>query len=330
MKRLRAGMLGCGSIAHKHAQAIAALPEQVELVALCDHTPAKASTLAEQYSGGRAAIFDDYYALIEQGDLDLLVISLPPFRHADEIELAAARGIHVLVEKPIALTSEHAWRMVDAAERAGIKTEVGFMYRFGRAVEELRAKVPPDSVGLFSARYFCNSLHTYWWRSREKSGGQLVEQAIHLVDLMRYTVGEPVSVYSRQSNFFHRDVPDYTIEDVSATVFGFANGALGVLYATNGAVPGKWIKEWRVVSSGLVAEFTDWNHAVFMYTGAPEPRAENIAADQNVFVLQMQDLVDAIRTGRETRTPLREGAKSLDLALAAVRSAGTHTEISLE
>jgi predicted dehydrogenase len=312
MKPLRAGLLGCGGIAPRHAQAIGQLKDQVELVALCSRTEAKARAFAEQYTAGRAAVYSDYRTLLDRARLDLLVVCLPPFAHADEVELAAERGIHLLVEKPIALTSEKAWPMVQAAERFGIKTQVGFMYRFGAAVQRLKTSVEPQAIGLFSARYFCNSLHAPWWRAREKSGGQVLEQIIHLFDLMRYWLGEPVTVYSRQSNFFHRDVPDYTVEDVSATVFNFANGALGVIGATNGAIPNRWIKEWRVVTPNLVA------------------RVESIASDQDVFLLQIQDLLDAIRTGGETRTPLRQGAQSLELALAAVRSAEKQTEVKLD
>jgi predicted dehydrogenase len=329
MSLFRAGILGCGGIAHKHAQALAELNEEVELVALCGRNESRVRAFAAQEKIAHAAIFTDFRDMFDRADLDLVVVCLPPFAHSDEVERAAARGVHILMEKPIALTSEHAWRMVEAAERASIKTQVGFMYRFGAAVDALRARISPSAVGLFSARYFCNSLHAPWWRTREKSGGQLVEQLIHLVDLQRYLVGEPVTVYSRQSNFFHRDVSDYSIEDVSATVFGFSTGALGVIYATNGAIPNQWIKEWRVVTPVLVAEFTDWNHATFTSTDAPSRAPEVIASDQNVFLLQLQDLVNAIRTGGDTRTPLREGAKSLDLVLAAMRSAEGHKEISL-
>lgn len=329
MKPLRAGLLGCGGIAPRHAQAMAQLKDQVELVALCSRTEARARAFAEQYTAGRAAVYRDYRTLLDRARLDLLVVCLPPFAHADEVELAAERGIHLLVEKPIALTSKKAWSMVQVAERFGIKTQVGFMYRFGAAVERLKTHVEPQAIGLFSAHYFCNSLHAPWWRAREKSGGQVLEQIIHLFDLMRYWLGEPVTVYSRQSNFFHRDVPDYTVEDVSATVFNFANGALGVIGATNGAIPNRWIKEWRVVTPNLVAEFTDWNHATFTHTDATA-RVESIASDQDVFLLQIQDLLDAIRTGGETRTPLRQGAQSLELALAAVRSAEIQTEVKLD
>jgi len=333
MSMLRAGILGCGGIAHKHAQAMVGLGDQVELVAFCDRDESRARAFSDQYAAGRASVFIDHRAMFDQAGLNLLVVCLPPFAHADEVELAAERGVHVLMEKPIALTSEHAWRMVESAERAGIKTQVGFMYRFGKAVSQMKQLLDAGTIGpagLFSARYFCNALHAPWWRAKEKSGGQLVEQIIHLFDVMRYLLGEPVSVFSRQANFFHRDLDGYTAEDVSATVFSFANGALGVIYATNGAFPNRWIKEWRVVAQKLVAEFTDWNHATFTPTDAPDLAPEMIASEQDVFVLQLRDLVNAIRTNGATRTPLREGAKSLDLVLGAVRSAEMRMEIKLD
>ncbi len=332
MNRLKMGMLGCGGIAQRHAQTALKMPDELELVAVADCSEPKARAFSERYTGGRARVFADHRALLDQTDLDLLAVCLPPFAHTDEVPLAAERGIHLLVEKPIALKSEDGWRMVEAVERARVKTQVGFMYRFGVAMQEFKARFDLGAVGaagLFSARYFCNSAHADWKRTREQSGGQLVEQIIHLFDTMRYLLGEPVSVFSRQANFFHREIEGYTAEDVSATVFGFPNGGLGVIYATNGAFPNRWIKEWRIVAQNLVAEFTDWNHATFTPTDAPERPAITIASVEDVFVLQLRDLVNAIRTNGETRTPLREGAKSLDLVLAAARSAEIRTELAL-
>jgi predicted dehydrogenase len=270
--------------------------------------------------------------MFKKASLDLVVTCLPPFAHTDEIELAAQHGVHVLMEKPVALSSEHAWRMVEAAENARIKTQVGFVFRFGAAIEQLKELIrsgETGSVGLMSARYFCNSLHAPWWRDRDKSGGQLVEQVIHMVDLMRFLMGTPASVYSRQENLFHREVPDYTIEDVSATVFGFQGGAIGVIYATNAAIPGKWINDYRLVSQKLTAEFTDANNALFHFTAETPVRTETVSSEKNVYLAELQDLLTAIRTDGPTRTPLREGAESLDLALAATRSAETHREVSL-
>ncbi len=110
----------------------------------------------------------------------------------------------------------------------------------------------------------------------------------------------------------------------------FASGALAVIYATNGAIPSKWLKEWRIVTARAVAEFADWNHATITPTDAAGLPPERIASDEDVFILQLQDLLSAIRTGRPTRTPMREGARTLDLVLAAARSAETHAEVCLD
>jgi len=332
MKPLRTAILGCGGFANVHAKNLIALPDQIEFAAFCDHHEENAREFSATYNHGKGAIFTEFQEMFEKAELDLVVINLPPFAHTDEVELAARHGVHILMEKPIALSSEHAWRMVEAAEQAGIKTQVGFMFRFGEAIERLKELISSGEVGpvgLMSARYFCNSLHAPWWRDRSKSGGQLVEQVIHMVDLMRYLMGEAVSVYSRQENIFHRDVPDYTVEDVSATVFGFPGGAMGVIYATNGAIPGKWINDYRLVTQKLTAEFNNANNAVFHFTAESPVRTQTISSEKNVHLAELQDLLAAIRTDGETRTPLREGAKSLDIALAATRSAETHQEIAL-
>lgn len=332
MTRLRVGILGCGSFAHRHAQIIAALPDEAELVAFCDRNDWKARAYAEEYTAGRAPVFTDHVTLLDQAALDVLIVALPPYGHTDEVEQAAARGVHLLMEKPIALASEQGWRMVEAAEQAGIRTQVGFMFRFGAAVEHMKALLESGAAGrpgLMSARYFCNALHADWWRTREKSGGQLVEQAIHMFDLLRYLFGDATSVYSRQENLFHGDVPGYTAEDTSATIVSFRNGALGVVYATNGAIPGKWINDYRVVAQNVTAEFASANQATFTFTAGPERAPLVVASDRDFRRALIEDLFAAIRTGGETRTPLREGAKTLDLVLAAVRADERRAEVSL-
>ena len=332
MNPLRTANLGCGGFAHVHARNLAALPADIDLVAFCSRTADKAAAFSDQYTGGRGQVFSDTRAMFDQANLDLVVICLPPYAHADEVELAAAHGVHILMEKPIALTSAHAWQMVQAAQKAGIKTQVGFMFRFGQAVAQLKTMIDSGQTGpagLMSARYFCNSLHAPWWRNRSQSGGQLVEQVIHMVDLMRYLLGEPAAVFSRQTNRFHTHLPDYTVEDVSATIIDFKSGALGVIYATNGAIPNKWINDYRLVAQNLTAEFENANRAVFNFTGHPARPPEQIAGTVNTHMAELLDLLQAIRTGGPTRTPLRDGALSLDLALAATRSADTGAVVAV-
>ena len=332
MTRLRTAILGCGGFARRHTQHFVEMSDQVEMVAFCDRNFERAEGYAAEFTDGCATVFTDHHDLFERADLDFVTVCLPPYGHSDEVDCAAAAGVHIFMEKPIALTSEQAWQMVEVAEAAGIVTQVGFMFRFGTAIQRLKALIESGEAGpagLMSARYFCNSLHGRWWRQREKSGGQLVEQIIHMVDLMRFLMGEAETVYSLQRNLFHQDVPDYTVEDTSGTVFGFENGGIGVIYASNNAVPGQWINDYRVVTEKMMAEFSDANNASFTYTTEDPPRVEAIYSDENIYRLEMLDLFDAIKRGRAAKTPLREGAKSLDLALAAVRSAEDGNVVSV-
>ena len=329
MSRLKIAIIGCGGINTRHADYLITLPDQVELLGFVDTNLEKAVQMAEKYGSRNALVFNDHTEMFEKVRPDVIVIGIPPFAHTDQVKIAAQRGVHIFIEKPIAMTPQKAWEMVDQVESAGVTTQVGFMYRFGAAVErlkELRDSGAAGSFGLASARYFCNSLHAPWWRHRDQSGGQVFEQAIHMVDLMRYLLGEPSSVYCLQNNFFHKDIADYTVEDVSGTVFGFKSGAVGVLNATNGAIPGRWEYDMRVVSKNVTAQLDSANQATLTYTNEPELRVEPITSDQDVYRLEMDEFLMALQTGAKTRTPMREGARTLEMGAAAARSALSHSE----
>jgi predicted dehydrogenase len=105
---------------------------------------------SRQYRTGHAATFAVHRAMFDRARLDLAIVCLPPFAHSDEVECVAERGVHVLMEKPVALTSEHAWRMVESAERAGLKTQVGFMYYFGQAVSHMKQLLDAGMVAIAS------------------------------------------------------------------------------------------------------------------------------------------------------------------------------------
>jgi predicted dehydrogenase len=335
MARLRTAILGCGKFARRHAGLLAGL-DDVELVGFCDGSLPKAVEYNETFAGGRAKLYTDYTAMFDDLPLDLVYICLPPYAHDREVELACRHGVHFLIEKPIALDLALAKRMAAAVRASGVKSQVGFMYRHGAAALRLRQALqaaPPAHGAFMTLDYACNSLHSPWWRDRARSGGQVVEQAIHLLDLARFFLGEPVEVFSAQANLFHRDVPDYTVEDASATVMRFESDSLAVLTANNGAIPGKWEASWRVVAPRLTADFTSANHAVFHDTRAarPEgaPAAETVAGDTDLYLAETLDLLAAIREDRPAAVPIEEGVRTLALALAAQRSADEHSPIAL-
>ena len=327
MKRLRVGLLGCGGIGARHAAAVGALKDEMQLVACCGRGEAKVREFAARF--GAEPVTDLRRMLDLQ--IDLLIVALPPFAHTGQVEQAVAAGTHVLVEKPIALDIARAQSMVDAAARSGLVAACGFMYRFGAAVKRWDAAAKAGEtgrVGLFTGQFHCNALHADWWRERAKSGGQMVEQLIHIVDLARHQLGEPQTVYARTANFFHRDVARYDSDDVSAIVLGYADGRVGVLNATNGAVPGQWTKLWQIVAERMTGRFTGWNTATLTHTSGA-PRTEEIDAQTDVFVAQLSDLAAAIREKRAPTVPLSDGASTLRIVLAAQQSAAEGREISL-
>jgi len=328
MSRLRVGLLGCGSIAKRHASAIAALSSEMQLVACCGRDEQKVAGFANELG---VTPWIDLRRMLDASSLDLLIVALPPYAHAGQVEMAAAAGIHVLVEKPIALDLQRANAMVDATRNAGIVAACGFVYRFGDAVlrwDEARAAGETGRVGLFVGQFHCNSLHAQWWRNRAKSGGQMVEQLIHIVDLARHQLGEPQCVYARAGNFFHRESAGYDSDNVSAIVLGYDDGRIAVLNATNGAVPGRWDKLWQIVAERMTGRFTGWNAAELTHTGEM-PRSERIDTQTDVFVAQLANVAAAIRDKRAPRVPLTEGAATLRIVLAARQAANTGREIRL-
>jgi predicted dehydrogenase len=321
MSRLRVGILGNGGIAGRHAGAVARLADEMELVAVCGRDPARVRAFTDTHGGRPFTRIDEML----DHRIDVMIDTAPPFSRAGESIAAARAGVHLLVEKPIALTATDADALVAAA--ASVTAAVGFMYRHGGAVARWRA-ADTGPVGLMAGAYHCNALHAPWWRVEAESGGQVLEQLIHVIDLVRLFMGEPDSVYARRANLFHRATPGYDVEDVSAIVFGFDDGRIATLHASNIAVPGRWEKSWSLFAERATAHFTDWNTARFTRT-APEV-AEQAWADQvDPFVAQLADLAAAIRDRRPPHVPLGEGAASLRLALGAVRAAAAGRELRL-
>lgn len=321
MQPLHTAIIGCGHFAHRHAERLASL-EDVQLVGFCDRALENAVAYNQKYADGQAQVYADYEKMYEELDLDLVYICLAPFAHGNEVELACERGVHFLIEKPIALTMEKARAMAEAVKKSGVKSQVGFMYRYGEAVQQLKAYMgETDGKGFINARFFCNALHSWWWRDKSKSGGQLVEQIIHLLDLARFFLGEPVRVYSMQENLFHQNVEDYTVEDASGTVVRFESGGMAVFVASNGAIPKRWDYDLRVILPDLTADFEDANHAVFHHTDQEWPSTTTITSEKDVYLAETLDLLAAIREDRPTAVPIEEGVNSLRFGLAAAQSA---------
>ncbi len=322
MNQLRVGIIGCGGIAVRHAESVAALPQAMQLKACCGRDLSKTQAFAAKYGG---AAFDDLDAMIDAG-IDLVIVTIPPFARTGEVERLAVRGVHLLVEKPIALDQAAADAMVAAVEASAVTAAIGFMYRHGEAVKAWQAG-HTGRIGMMTGAFQCNALHAPWWRIEAQSGGQILEQLLHLIDLVRHFMGEPDTVYARRARLFHAE-PGYDVEDVSSMIFGWDDGRIATLNANNIAVSGIWHKEWSLFAEKLTGRFTGWNDAEFR---ASDGNAVDsiIAGEVSPFVAQLADLAGAIRDGRPPLVSMREGATTLRLALAAREAADERREFRL-
>lgn len=328
-KKLRMGILGCGGIANAHAGAILKIPDY-ELAAFCDVDAGRAQHFQKEYGKGSGEVFTDFHKMFEKADLNVVSICLPPFAHEDEVEAAAKLGCHIMIEKPIALSVKKAQAMVDAITKAKVHSQVGFLMRFLDVVERIK-DLSAGGRGpcvQYVGRYLCNSLHSPWWREKDKSGGQMIEQIIHQFDLCRYIMGKPKQVFAYTANLGHTDVERYTVEDVSGTCIKFESGALGIITGTNCGIPGKWQAPSTICARTFVAAWGE-GPAQITHTDRDPVLVETLESSKNTMLAEHLDLLRAIKEGGPTRTPIAEGLETLRLVLGAYESSETGKPVNL-
>jgi len=129
--------------------------------------------------------------------------------------------------------------MVEAIEKAGVVSQVGFHMRFRASVSKLKQILDEGSAGrttMFTGRFWCNMLGKDWWQRKDGSGGQIYEQLIHIYDLALHLLGQPDSVCGFMDNLTHTHVEGYTIEDTSIGTIRFADGSLATITGSNSAL----------------------------------------------------------------------------------------------
>ncbi len=332
MTSLRVGLLGAGYMGQVHGRALQRM-RGVEVCGVCDADQARGAALAAALGVPAHSVHTRFERMLDACAPDAVYICTPPFAHERPFLSAAARAVHVFIEKPIALTVAQGIRMARAAQAAGIITHVGYHMRYGAAVQRLKTLIARGHAGrptLFDARYECNALHGPWWRDKRRCGGQVLEQAIHLYDLGLCLCGAAARVNGWVANLCHGGVPGYTVEDTSAAVIRFANGALGSIAASNCAVPMQWNNPFTVVCEKLTARFVTANEAEFVHTGGRAPRIERVASDVNMYEAETSAFIARLRRGGGEGPGIEDGLAGLRLVcgvLASARKGGAPVKV---
>ncbi|MEA1965048.1 MAG: Gfo/Idh/MocA family oxidoreductase [Candidatus Aerophobetes bacterium] len=223
MAKVRVGFIGTGRIAKRHMNKLTKIKD-AELVSICDISREEAQKTAKKY---KAKFYTEYREMLEKEDLDALYICIPPFTHNDQEIIAANKGINLFIEKPLTLDINKACQIDKVIREKGIISSVGYVYRYADIVNKVREEINGKKIAILLGYYLCPMRDIHWWRIKDQSGGQIVEQSTHLFDLARYLIGEVDKVYAQAFQGLMKDIKNYTIDDASCANLRFKNSTIG-------------------------------------------------------------------------------------------------------
>lgn len=236
MKKLKAAIVGCGRISVCYEDAFHRLSNQVELVYTVDKDIQKAKEMADRFHCSYTDNFDE----ILDKHIDVVHLCLPHYLHPLMAIKAMKAGIHVLTEKPIAISLQDADEMIRVQKETGVKLGVIFQTRYTKSVEKLKEMISRGDFGrIHTARSYLtwNRPLDYYdgsdWKGTwdKEGGGVLIDQAIHSIDRVRYMLNSDVEwIDGSIHNYSHKFVK---VEDTANAAIMFKTGCLYNLYATN-------------------------------------------------------------------------------------------------
>jgi predicted dehydrogenase len=198
------------------------------IVAVCDVAKDRVNAAAEEFG---ALAFSDHRKMIEDVEMDAMFVALPPFAHTDQEILAARKGIHLFVEKPVAVDLPTARKIEREILKAGVIATAGFQDRYQDIVAKLKKMLAKTPAGLIMGYWIGGMPGVMWWRRKEQSGGQAMEQTIHTFDMARYLFGEVKTVHATFSKGLMKHIPKYTVEDASCVNLQFRSGLCGTIFS---------------------------------------------------------------------------------------------------
>lgn len=248
MDKVRIGIIGCGGIANnKHMPALHRLPD-VELVAFCDIIVERAEKAAKEYGIEGAKVYEDYKELLKDETIDVVHVLTPNREHSFITVDALEAGKHVMCEKPMAINTEEAQKMLDAAKRTGKKLTIGYQNRYRPDSWYLKRACDNGDLGeiYYAKAHAIRRRAVPTWgvflNEAEQGGGPLIDIGTHALDLTLWTMNnyEPKmvvgSVYKklgdqRESGNAWGDwnPEEFTVEDSAFGYIVMKDGATIVL-----------------------------------------------------------------------------------------------------
>lgn len=329
MRDIRFAIVGPGAAARHHRQAIDENSDHgARLAAVAHYDPDRFEAIERRY-GVPCQTLD---AVLDRSDVDAVCICTPSGLHADQTVAAARAGKHVLVEKPMALTLDDADRMIAACEDAGVQLGVVYQRRAVPLFQDIREAIEDDRLGTLTLGAVVLPYHrdqAYYdqaaWRGTwaQDGGGVLMNQGIHLIDLLVWYMGDPTDVQAHADTLARH----VEVEDTLAATLRFSNGALATvtatttahpayphrleLYGTQGSIQleGEDVRRWAL--DGEATTETPAPPSSSEAGAAGDPAAIRLTGHVGI----IRDFMQAIRDRRSPLVDGREGRRSLQAVL---------------
>lgn len=305
----RVAFVGAGGIASLHLDHLAEM-DDVAVVAVCDVDESTARTAAQPHG---AATFTDPETLFEEAVFDALFVCVPPFVHGPPELLAAEHGVDLFVEKPLGLTRETASEILDAVRSSGIVTQVGHMNRYADVTTCALEIIDGRAVAVASGHWLGGVPSSPWWGTKERSGGQVVEQSTHIFDILRYFVGDVGSVSAFGGQQVVTDEIDF--EDATVASLRHRNGTVSQVVSTSASPDGG--SGLEVVGDGFHLDI-DFRNGHFTGTADGDPVEYRGDDGAERFRREVRGFIDAVQTGdcSQPRSPYADAVETFELTLA--------------
>jgi predicted dehydrogenase len=336
IKNIGVCIVGCGFMGQTHAKSWTAVPE-AQVVAVADLIPERGQALARQFE---CEHFLDYTEAISRPDVNVVSVCVPTNYHAEVTITAAQLGLHVLCEKPIALTMDQAEDMIVAARENQVKFGLGFMRRHSSVVTDLKARLASGELGrpvLYNASDVRELRPKRVMHDAKVNGGPVIDMAVHLIDLWNTIFDSPPVSVTAQGLTIGRDRPEIAqimdkAIDTATIIVKYASGDIGSF----------------VVSWGLPLKVNPNQHHDQIY--APNGLAELYYAanqqelrlmrengvwqtlsisHQDMYQAQVRAFADWVLKDEPFPATGSTGKLALQVALAAIKSINTGQTIPL-
>ncbi len=319
MNELKIGFIGVGGVAQPHLKNLTAM-DGVRVSAVCDAFADRAKEVGEKFS---ASVYTDYKQMLETEDLDGVYVCLIPGVHGETELDIAKKGVPFYIEKPVHLDLDACQMVLDQLEKSPIINSVGYHWRYGKGSQAVKKFLEGRQISLVQGFWDGGFVGAPWWRQEKLSGGQLVEQATHIVDLARYLGGEVKSVYCGATTGAMTDIENYDITDASVTNLNFDSGAVGfvstmcIADGAQGSSKVDLIVKGRGFNAYTNSDEGKWNskEGDSGEEKGGQPWSDQLGNGDRAFV-------SAIRSGDQSGiiSDYRSGTQTLALTLAANKS----------